>query len=71
MCRVHRIGVIGGGLVGLTLAVSLAKKGIEVDLFEKMSVEQFTSPPSSGRLTNIYLSYRGIEALHKLGLNIA
>lgn len=53
-------------MIGLSLAINLAKKGIEVDLYEKK--DKVVLLP--GRLTNMYLSYRGIAALQKLGFNI-
>ena len=33
--RIERIGIIGGGLAGLTAALHLSKAGFEVLLFEK------------------------------------
>ena len=50
----------------MSLGINLARKGIEVDVYEKRD----TVVASPGRLTNLYLSYRGIAALHNLGYNI-
>lgn len=55
----RKVAIIGGGLIGLGLAITLARKGVQVTVYEK----RVTQRPSQGRVTNIYLSYRGITAL--------
>ena len=59
------MAIIGGGLIGLGLAITLARKGVSVIIYEKRK----TQVPTKGRVTNIYLSYRGITALNEVGLN--
>ena len=61
----QKIAIIGGGLIGLSLAVTLARLGVKVVVFEKREV----IVPTEGRVTNIYLSYRGITALNKIGVD--
>jgi 2-polyprenyl-6-methoxyphenol hydroxylase-like FAD-dependent oxidoreductase len=59
------IAIIGGGLIGLFLSIVLSRKGIKVDVYEKR--EEIIPVP--GRLTSIYLAYRGIVALKKMGID--
>lgn len=59
--------IVGGGLVGSLLAINLAKKGYQVDVFERrpdMRVEKI----SAGRSINLAISVRGLTALEKVGL---
>ena len=35
MEKVQHVGIVGGGLVGLTLAAGLAREGVKVTIFEK------------------------------------
>ena len=64
----EKITIIGGGLAGSLAAIYMAKRGFEVNLFErrpdirKASVYQ-------GRSINLALSMRGLNALEKIGLD--
>lgn len=62
-----RIAIIGAGLCGSMLAVYLAKRGYQIDLYEKRAdlreVEQ-----DAGRSINLALSHRGLRALERIGL---
>ncbi|MBU3824569.1 MAG: D-amino acid dehydrogenase [Candidatus Oceanisphaera merdipullorum] len=52
-----RIAIIGGGVIGLTTAFALIKKGHSVDLFEQESdVGQATSFANGGQLSYRYVS---------------
>ncbi len=63
-----KVIIIGAGLSGSLLAIYLAKKGIEVEVYEArgdMRHEQM----SAGRSINLALSNRGIAALKEVGLD--
>lgn len=62
-----RYAVVGGGLVGSLLAVVLAKKGYQVDLFERRS-DPRTNAWTGGRSINLALSHRGLKAIQLAGL---
>ncbi|QAU23933.1 FAD-dependent monooxygenase [Dyella sp. M7H15-1] len=62
------ITLIGGGLVGALLAQLLAKRGLEVEVFEKRPDPRqvgFTA----GRSINLALAERGLQALRRAGLS--
>lgn len=64
----QKVIIIGAGLSGSLLAIYLAKKGIEVEIYESrgnMRKEQM----SAGRSINLALSNRGIAALKEVGLD--
>jgi kynurenine 3-monooxygenase len=61
------IAVIGGGLVGSLLALSLTKRGFDVDVFERRA-DMRKVQISAGRSINLALSTRGLKALHAVGL---
>ena len=63
-----RVTIIGAGLAGSLLAIYLAKRGIEVDVYEargEMRLEQV----DAGRSINLALSDRGITALRQVGMD--
>src|SRR5258706_11450322 len=62
-----RVVVIGAGLAGSLLAIYLAKRGIEVDIYEARS-DMRLEEVAAGRSINLALSDRGIAALHHIGL---
>ena len=60
--------IIGAGLAGSLLAIYLAKRGIEVDVYEArgdMRLEEV----AAGRSINLALSDRGIAALREVGMD--
>ena len=59
--------IIGGGLSGSLLAICLAKRGFEVELYERRN-DMRKGKTEAGRSINLALSTRGIEALKKVGL---
>ena len=61
------VAVIGGGLVGSLQALLLAKRGFEVDLYERRK-DIRSKEQVQGRSINLSLSHRGMEALKELGL---
>lgn len=62
--------VIGGGLVGALVAVTLANKGYQVDVYElRQDIRRL--PQNSGRSINLALSVRGIAALREAGVEKA
>jgi kynurenine 3-monooxygenase len=63
-----RILIIGAGLAGSLLAISLGRKGFEVDVIESRPDMRKTTI-SAGRSINLALSNRGIAALREVGLD--
>lgn len=63
-----RITVVGEGLVGSLLAIHLAHKDFEVDVFERRPDMRKTKI-SAGRSINLALSTRGLFALKEVGLD--
>ncbi len=60
--------IIGAGLAGSLLAIYLAKRGIEVDIFEARG-DMRSSEVDAGRSINLALSDRGIAALREVGMD--
>ncbi len=67
---VEKISLVGAGLVGSLLAIHLARKGYEVEIFEKRSDLRKKSNwlVGEGRSINLAISVRGLHALEQLGL---
>ena len=64
----EKVIIIGAGLAGSLLAIYLAKRGIQVDVFEArgdMRLEEV----AAGRSINLALSDRGIAALREVGMD--
>ncbi|HRH43174.1 MAG TPA: NAD(P)/FAD-dependent oxidoreductase [Pyrinomonadaceae bacterium] len=64
----QKVIIIGAGLSGSLLAIYLAKKGIEVEVYEARS-DMRNEKMSAGRSINLALSNRGIAALKEVGLD--
>jgi kynurenine 3-monooxygenase len=62
------ITLVGAGLVGSLLAIFLARRGFNVELYERRP-DMRTHAISAGRSINLAISTRGINALHKLKLD--
>lgn len=60
-----KITLVGGGLAGSLLSIYLAKRGLEVDLYERRP-DMRTVDISAGRSINMALSARGIYALREV-----
>lgn len=63
----QRVTIVGGGLAGSLLALSLSERGYAVDVFERRSDPRVIGA-ESGRSINLGLSKRGIQALTEVGL---
>jgi kynurenine 3-monooxygenase len=61
------ITLIGAGLSGSLLAIYLAKRGFQVEVYEKRS-DMRKMPVEAGRSINLALSSRGIRALRAIGI---
>jgi kynurenine 3-monooxygenase len=59
--------IIGAGLVGSLHAVYLAKRGVQVELYERRP-DMRTVDISAGRSINLAISHRGLKALDRVGL---
>lgn len=70
MKKRETITMVGGGLAGSLMAVYLAKKGYEVNIYERRPDMRNTNI-SAGKSINLALSARGIAALKKVGLDTA
>lgn len=64
-----RIVVVGGGVIGLSAAYHLARRGVHVTLLEKGSVGDGSSSRAGGIITGHLWSTTGVEA-RKLSLQI-
>jgi kynurenine 3-monooxygenase len=63
----ERVAIIGAGLAGCLLATLLARRGIEVTVYERRDDPRVTGP-ERGRSVNLAISARGLEALAQVGL---
>src|SRR5437764_14423684 len=60
--------VVGAGPVGSLLALTLARKGHAVDVYERRP-DMRRVGISAGRSINLAVSTRGLHALHEVGLD--
>ncbi len=63
----HTITLVGAGLTGSLLGISLAQRGFPVQIFERRPDMRRTGA-SAGRSINLAVSARGIHALREAGL---
>ncbi len=63
----NKITIVGAGLAGSLLSVYLAKKGFEVNIYERRP-DMREHDSGGGRSINLALSTRGIHALKEVGL---
>lgn len=63
---VKDISIVGSGLVGVVLAISLKKKGYTVTVYDKS--EDIRNIDFRGRSINLALSDRGWRILKELGI---
>lgn len=63
-----RVSIIGAGLAGSLLAIYLAKRGIETDVYEARG-DMRRQEVAAGRSINLALSDRGIAALREVGMD--
>ncbi|NNJ56250.1 MAG: FAD-dependent monooxygenase [Bacteroidia bacterium] len=64
------ITIVGGGLAGSLVAIYLAKRGYEVNIYERRPDMRNVDIPA-GKSINLALSTRGLRALEKVGLDKA
>jgi len=64
----QKVIIIGAGLSGSLLAIYLAKRGIECEIYEARG-DMRKEEMSAGRSINLALSNRGIAALKEVGLD--
>ncbi|MBK9214105.1 MAG: FAD-dependent monooxygenase [Chloracidobacterium sp.] len=62
------VAIIGAGLAGSLLSIYLAKRGIEVDVYEARG-DMRNEEVAAGRSINLALSDRGIAALSGVGMD--
>ncbi|MBI5727121.1 MAG: FAD-dependent monooxygenase [Ignavibacteriales bacterium] len=63
----QKITIVGAGLAGSLLSVYLAKRGFNVNVYERRP-DMRTADISAGKSINLALSTRGIHALKEVGL---
>jgi kynurenine 3-monooxygenase len=63
-----KVPIIGAGLAGSLLAIYLAKRGIEVEVYEARG-DMRLEKAAAGRSINLALSDRGIAALREVGMD--
>jgi len=66
-CSEVEVAIIGGGLAGCLLACFLARRGLQVSVFERRGDPRRGSP-ERGRSINLAISERGLDALRRVGL---
>jgi kynurenine 3-monooxygenase len=64
--QTSKIGIIGCGPVGATLAIMLAQQGYIVDVYEKRP-DPTVGPVEAGRSVNLALARRAIRAFEMIG----
>ena len=64
----QKIIIVGAGLSGSLLAIQMAKRGFNVELYERRP-DMRTVDISAGRSINLALSDRGIAALKRVGMD--
>jgi kynurenine 3-monooxygenase len=64
---IEHVKIVGSGLVGSMLAMYLARRGYDVEVFERRP-DMRKETIRAGRSINLALSTRGIHALERLGL---
>ena len=65
--NMDRAAVAGAGLAGTLMALFLARRGVEVDLYERRR-DPRGGGPTEGRSINLALSHRGIRALQAVDM---
>jgi kynurenine 3-monooxygenase len=68
MLREENIVIVGGGLVGSLLAITLKDMGMDPLVIEKRSDPRTLEAEAEGRSINLALTAKGIHALKELGL---
>ena len=64
----ERINIVGAGPVGSLLALTLARRGYEIDVFERRP-DLRRGGVAANRSINLAVSTRGLHALHCVGLD--
>ncbi|HEY0427369.1 MAG TPA: NAD(P)/FAD-dependent oxidoreductase [Pyrinomonadaceae bacterium] len=64
----QKVIIVGAGLAGSLLAIYLAKRGIETDVYEARG-DMRKAEVAAGRSINLALSDRGIAALREVGMD--
>lgn len=65
--KMKKITIIGSGLAGTLLALYLARRGYQIDVYEARG-DIRKEPKNNGRSINLALSCRGITSLKAIGL---
>ncbi len=63
-----RVGIVGAGLAGCLLATLLARRGVDVDVYERRA-DPRRAGAERGRSINLAISARGLDALGRVGLD--
>ena len=64
----ERVAIVGAGPVGSLLALTLARRGYALDVFERRP-DPRRGAAAAGRSINLAVSTRGLHALHQVGLD--
>ncbi|MBO2449922.1 FAD-dependent monooxygenase [Actinomadura barringtoniae] len=63
----ERVAIVGAGLAGCLLATLLARRGLQVTVYERRP-DPRVAGPERGRSINLAISARGLAALEQVGL---
>lgn len=63
----NKLTLIGGGLAGPLLAIYLARRGLQVEIYERRP-DMRRIKTGGGRSINLALSVRGFYALREVGI---
>ena len=63
----HPLNIVGAGLAGALLAVLLARRGFQINLYDRRP-DPRTTAAEGGRSINLALAARGIRALERAGV---
>lgn len=56
----YDVAIVGGGMIGLTLGIALAREGMRVALVERMPMQSQLAPAFDGRVSAIALSSKNL-----------
>ena len=65
----RNVAILGAGPAGMTLAILLANKGYNIEIFEKRFDPLSGNQNTDGRSLNLGLTVRGMKGFEAMGLD--